>query len=228
MFCMKPILIAGLIASAAITVGAQKSAGAPIVTAKVVERPWIGFGIACSYCSLHDEGGDASWHFGGPPVVMEITPGGPAAGSGLALGDTLTTVNGVDIMSADGGLRFAQIKAGVPVRLGFAHGPTSGIATVVPGSEHSIRLGYDTTGGARDVRDSATARALLGDIGKAIVFERALAVQRSQFTGTVAGADIEVRGRNVQVSSDRGTGKLIIQGDSITVTVKPAGGGRDR
>jgi membrane-associated protease RseP (regulator of RpoE activity) len=226
MFRMSSILLAGLAAIVATPGDAQTRGQARTSAPRVVERPWIGFGVACSYCSLHDEGSNASWHFGGPPVVVEITPGGPAAGSGLAVGDTITAVNGVDIMSADGGRQFAQIKAGVPMRLWFSHGSTSGIATVVPSAKVGIVMGYDTTAGAARARTPTPFAEINRTVDSARAAERARSVQRSQFTGTVAGAEIEVRGQNVQVSSDRGTGKLIIQGDSltVTVTVTPAGG----
>ncbi len=225
MFRMNDVLVAALLLTGAATVAAQTATGVPAAMPKAAARPWLGLGIACGPCSLYTEANKATWDFGAPPVIMEITPGGPAAVAGLAVGDTITGVNGIAIESPEGGRLFGRIRAGEPMRLSFARGTTSGIATVVPLAHPVIELAIDTSRMARAASEIDATRARLE---RAIAAERAGAVRPAQFSGTVAGADIEVRGKNVQVSSDQGAGTLVIKGDSITVTVKPAGGGRSQ
>lgn len=294
-------LAAALLVVAAAPAGAQRTAAG---TGNA--RAWLGFGIACGPCSLHYTSADRSsgvWDFSSPPVVVEVTPNGPAARAGLAVGDTLVAIDGVRITTDEGGRRFAAIRAGVPVRLTWHRAGNTGISKITPvapsaavaasGNEQSLeralvaqeslqaarRLRLDSTqyqaarvrmaqaerelraqaaqlklqqaqaarvqaaadsamkrneaeSQAEMARVRAEAMRVRKEAAQAyaeqerVIAARAHAVGASQFTGTVAGADIEVRGRNVHVSKDGSNGTLVIRGDSLTVVVRPSGGSR--
>jgi membrane-associated protease RseP (regulator of RpoE activity) len=228
--------------SAATVAGGQKPVKEMQMRSGVVRSAWIGFGIACSYCSMRDDSTGRRWTFGGPPVIVEISPNGPAAHSTLSLGDTIKTIDGLDILSPEGGRRFGSITGGVPVRFGFSHGKSSGVATITPYTETAIQTGAEAADSGR-AQSAAQQRAMLKQMMDSAVLERKRemmreaidkqldaamekqhAVQSTQFTGSVAGANIEVRGANVHVTSDESTGTLVIRGDKLVVTVKPAGG----
>ena len=247
-------------------------------------RAWLGFGIVCSECTLRYPQGDAAngrWEFSTPPVVAEVTPSGPAARAGLLVGDTITAIDGTPITSAEGGRRFAQVRAGHGVSFTWRRAGRTGISTVVPMTPGTVALVADRPTAYTEIvermKDSVeramveeeAARALTNwrrahdsevavaakkeaiarkstgvhvpedsvrrvkelvqaTVARQVNVERAVAVGSTQFTGSVAGADIEVRGTNVHVSSDEQAGTLIIRGDRLVVTVKPAGKSEQR
>ena len=83
-----------------------------------VERGWLGFGVACSWCALqtHPDGSEV-WEFKDYPGVVAIDSIGPAARAGLRPGDTLRAIDGFGLLTAEGGRRFGAIRPGDIVRL---------------------------------------------------------------------------------------------------------------
>ena len=95
------------------------------------EEGWLGMGISCSSCSLQNwsrsygrattgvSSGNfrRSWSFAQPPVVYSVEDNGPADRAGLRSGDTLVSVDGYPLTSAEGGRRFANIQPGQAVTL---------------------------------------------------------------------------------------------------------------
>ena len=63
-----------------------------------------------------------------------IDPAGPAAKSGLVVGDVVTSVDGIDITGANAGLAFTlfRVPVGARVSLGLARGAAVTITTVAP------------------------------------------------------------------------------------------------
>jgi membrane-associated protease RseP (regulator of RpoE activity) len=163
-------------------------AALPLVTQQAA-RPWLGFGLSCSQCQWIETAGVGAWTFRSPPVVAEVSPGGPAARAGMRVGDTLTALDGVSFLTEEAGRRFARLEPGQRIRLSFRHG-REGAATLVVARQPSGE----------------------GAKGEGPV----------QFSGTVGGNEIEVRGEGAMVTSDEGTGTLEIRGKNIVVRVRQA------
>ena len=69
-----------------------------------------------------------------PAVVAVVRPGGPAAGSGLRVGDTIASVDGQDITGSNDYLfwSLARVSAGTRLTLGLARGATVTITAGPP------------------------------------------------------------------------------------------------
>ena len=82
---------------------------------------WLGIGLSCSQCSLSVMGnGDMRrWTFSEPPSVFSVDDNGPGDKAGLRIGDVLTAVDGVALVTREGGTRFGSIRPGQTVRLTY-------------------------------------------------------------------------------------------------------------
>jgi hypothetical protein len=114
------------------------------------EEGWLGMGISCSRCSLQSSrisaryrsgrpvavssGGAARWTFSEPPVVFSVEPDGPADRAGLMTGDTLVSIDGHPLTSAQGGERFAGIQPGQAVTLRYRRDGQESEARVTAGA----------------------------------------------------------------------------------------------
>lgn len=85
---------------------------------RIVPRGWFGFGFQCGDCSASFGVTDSAavWRFGTWPRVYSVDVGGPAARAGLRRGDVITHIDGVSILTPDGGRRFGAILPGQSVR----------------------------------------------------------------------------------------------------------------
>ena len=101
---------------AALTPDAQCPAGEP-------PRGDLGIRSVECNCTVRPPRGQApaDWRFRGLPVVREIDPAGPAAGV-LQPGDTIRAIDGVSLLTSDGGARFANVAPQRPVRLTISRG----------------------------------------------------------------------------------------------------------
>jgi membrane-associated protease RseP (regulator of RpoE activity) len=137
-------------------------------------RPLLyGFALECARCRWTREPGNPRpiWEYGEPPMVAAITPGGAAARAGIQVGDTLTAVDGLSILSSEGSRRLSFVRLGDRVSLtlrrsgeattkSFALGPPFpppagdtvvrkariGSMGVVISSEMPVRVTADSTG----------------------------------------------------------------------------------
>ena len=181
---------------------------------------WIGLGVTCTDCLLRHDSSRREWSFSQPPVVADLTPGGPAAKAGLSVGDTITSIDGVATTSALGGLRFANLHVGQTVRFEFTHGSHTGIVDVTPEPVRS-------TIGLRSTADSGSAPARPGrraaDNGRqgSAPADSAFRIGHPQFTGIVPGGLVEAYGSNVVVTTKGANGGLTITGDHVLVVVTP-------
>jgi hypothetical protein len=86
--------------------------------ATVFPRGWFGFSFQCEECTTELSSGDTTtvWRFVSVPEVQSVEPGSPAARAGFQRGDVLTHIDGVSLLSPDGGRRFGSFKPGQVVR----------------------------------------------------------------------------------------------------------------
>jgi membrane-associated protease RseP (regulator of RpoE activity) len=83
-------------------------------------------------CMVHGPDGGGTRHdFSTEPRAWELEPGGPAARA-LREGDQITSIDGVLITTRDGGRRLANLRPGVPLRLGIRRGGAETVVRVVP------------------------------------------------------------------------------------------------
>jgi len=158
-------------------------AAVPFVTQQSA-RPWLGFGLSCSQCEWMEKEGGGAWTFRVPPVVAEVSPGGPAARAGIRVGDTLTALDGVSFLTEEAGTRFARLEPGQRIRLSYRHGRAATATPVVarqPGPAVEDRDGpvqFSGTVGASEIEVRGAGARVISDEG----------------TGT-----LEIRGRNLTV-----------------------------
>jgi S1-C subfamily serine protease len=84
-------------------------------------RGWFGFSIRCNDCGWSRNGDEEfpRWESVTHPEVTRVAPDGPAAAAGIRSGDLITHVDGVSILTPEGGRRFGRLLPGQRVRLGL-------------------------------------------------------------------------------------------------------------
>lgn len=83
-------------------------------------------------CMINARDGHGRRHdFSSEPRVWELEPGGPAS-RGLREGDQITSIDGALITTREGGRRMANLRPGVPVRLGIRRDGAETTVRVVP------------------------------------------------------------------------------------------------
>jgi hypothetical protein len=190
-------------------------------------RGWNGFGLTCRDCgSLPDEPGERpAWEFGTQPEIYFVDPESPAARAGFQIGDVLTHIDGVSLLTPDGGRRFGAIAPGQKVRWTYRRGGRVLNATLVtvprPGERTTPLLELPEQLRAlsqhRDVeRMSSEMRRLAREMERVGLraSERQTAGKRLRYAGTVGGSEVEVRGLDNVVVDD--------SGDEIVITTRDA------
>jgi hypothetical protein len=84
-------------------------------------RGWFGFSIRCNDCGWSRIGHEQypRWESTTHPEVTRVAPDGPAAAAGIRSGDLVTHVDGISILTPEGGRRFGALQPGQRVRLGL-------------------------------------------------------------------------------------------------------------
>jgi hypothetical protein len=104
--------VTAVITATAGTASAQP-AGAP--------RPLLyGFALECDKCGPAPRDASdvaAPWRYAQPPRVVAVAPGGAAARAGVREGDSVTAVDGLSLLTAEGARRFSDVHGGDRVRL---------------------------------------------------------------------------------------------------------------
>jgi hypothetical protein len=197
-------------------------------------RTRLGIGFTCSQCGTRPDSasGGEVWFFSRPPEVTAVDAGGAADRAGIQIGDRIVAVSGAAITTDAGGRAFGAIRPGVAVRLTVAkRNGREDTVTLVPES--------------RDVPAAATAAEAPAPSaaappprtpGAAVPppppapadLRDAPAGLPLRYSGTLAGVEVEVRGKPVMVSSEtQPTRTLVIWSDGLWIRIRvPASGGR--
>jgi S1-C subfamily serine protease len=98
----------------------QTAPAAPPQPTLRAARGWLGIGLRCSWCSSQEQpDGALAWSFEGFPEVVAVDDAGPAGPAGLRPGDLLRAIDGVSLLTAEGGRRFGAVRPGDRVTLTF-------------------------------------------------------------------------------------------------------------
>jgi PDZ domain len=103
---------------------------------------WLGMGVSCSQCSFDTSGnrdGAGRWTFSASPSVFSVDDNGPADRAGLRAGDTLLAIDGVPLITAEGGAAFGSVRPGQKVTLRYRRGGSDHTAILTAGA-HTYRL----------------------------------------------------------------------------------------
>jgi membrane-associated protease RseP (regulator of RpoE activity) len=98
------------------------------------EHGWIGINFDDTSCRAEkrEEGRTEVWVCSIPPMIDTVYQGGPAYVAGIRAGDVIVGVDGFDILTDEGGRRFANIRLGVPVTFWLRRGGDELALTVRP------------------------------------------------------------------------------------------------
>jgi hypothetical protein len=195
-------------------------------------RGWIGVGMDCGDCAIrHDADRTPVWNFDSHPQVSYVDPGSPAATAGIRRGDVLTHVDGVSLLTEEGGRRFGGMRPGKAIRLKLRRGTESPTLVVVPavrpGSEAALPKLQEELRSLTDRKRIDEMRKGLSQIQQRIDrLERqkttATGKQRLRYSGTVGNSDVVVRGLGtVVVSEDEKTGEVVITTNDATIRISP-------
>jgi len=188
---------------------------------------WFGVGLNCGDCGWVMLQDGAVWRSNEFPTIYLVEPGSPAAKGGLQRDDKLTEINGVSLLSEEGGRLFGSVKPGQEVKWTVEReGETKNVTVVAgvrPGSE--LELLQRQLGGIqiKDL-DDEELRKQLEELQKQMNRTRRRmpsTAQRLRWTGSVGDADVTVNGQShVQVTKDEETGELVITTADATIRVK--------
>ena len=155
---------------------------------------WFGFGIGCRRCDVIRENGRTTFAFRSTPQVENVEPGTPAARAGMQRGDRVTHIDATPLTTPAAWRRFSTVQPGQRVSWTFT----------------------------RDGRQqSAVMSAMRRPDARAPLASSRAAGQRLRYSGSVGGAQVEVRGAPVTVSRDSRTGETIIRSSDLTVRIRP-------
>jgi hypothetical protein len=181
---------------------------------------------------LRDQG--SVWKFSEYPAVYSVDKDSPAEEAGMRRGDVLMKIDGIDLLTEEGGRRFASAEPGQTVTWTFRRGGTVRTAQVtaaeVPDNFLRPRLAElraaadrlrSTESGRQDV-ELARLRAELEQLdSNAPALAASPEAQHLRFAGMVGNTNVEVRGlSSVDVSYDNSTGELLIHTTDATIRVK--------
>ncbi len=188
------------------------------------------------------------WRFEEYPTIYSVDPGSPADRAGMRRGDVLTSIDGVSLLSREGGQRFASVEPGQAVTWTYRRGGTVRTVRVMAveppdnAGHAALRANYENLLAAVErlhTSDSAELSPQLAELRSKLASSRtdldldlrlAEMAQETQeqhlrFAGMVGNTNVEVRGLgSVEVTFDNATGELLIRTLDATIRMKaPAG-----
>src|SRR6185503_6298015 len=180
----------------------------PAFKPEALPSGWMGFGLTCQECG--GEARDASrppvWSFGTLPTVSYVDPEGPSARAGVRRGDQLTHIDGVSLLTDEGGKRFGAVKPGQKIRWRLIRdGRPLGLAVVAaerPGDSQEPGLLRDRLRELSQEGKRLSRSREMTDLARRLGELERLApeaaprqsTRRLRYAGSVGGSDIEVRG----------------------------------
>jgi hypothetical protein len=223
----------------------------PEAPTRILPRGWFGFAFLCEECSAKSGKTDSAavWQFSSWPKVYSVDLGSPAARGGLRRGDVITHIDGVSIVTPEGGRRFGAIRPGQAVRWGVvrAGAARSVVARAAERPERRERVALSELRGELSrlnemsdldqlrrelanlnqrierVKLQSAERVRLQDVQRARKVEQP--VRRLRYAGVINGTEVEVRGPgSVIVSESDAKNELVINtGDAVVVIRVPEG-----
>jgi hypothetical protein len=218
---------------------------------RILPRGWFGFGFLCDECSAKSGATDSAavWRFGSWPRVYSVDLGSPAARAGLRRGDVITHIDGVSILTLEGGRRFGAIRPGQAVRWGVVRAGTPRIVVgrAAERPERRERVALSELRGElsrlNEMSDLDQLRRELANLNQRIervklesaeltrlqdlqrVRKVEQPVRRLRYAGVINGTEVEVRGPgSVIVSESDAKNELVINtGDAVVVIRVPEG-----
>jgi membrane-associated protease RseP (regulator of RpoE activity) len=198
---------------------------------QVVPRGWFGVSINCTRCGTERRPEDSTpvWSFDSPPEIYSVEPQSPAARSGVRPGDVLVSIDGVSIVSEDGGRRFGAVRPGQSVKWTVQRGGSTQNLTVVAGTRPDdtrieVKAMLEQMKGLKARGDIENLDAQMQQLEAELDRLRAESASRSRrlrYAGSVGGSDVEVRGLGNVVVDDSGD-EIVITTRDANIVIRPA------
>jgi len=213
---------------------APRSSETPSFRPEALPQGWLGIGLTCQDCGGQVGEGEKApiWSFGTLPTISYVDPEGPSARAGLRRGDQLTHIDGVSLLSPEGGRRFGAVKPGQVVKWRLIREGSPKVIAVraVPRPGDDAPDFGPLREQLRAIRDSKRqleSREMRDLMRKLSELDRnapevARAQKRLRYAGSVGGSDVEVRGLGNVVVDDSGDEVVIVTRDA-TIRIKPGG-----
>lgn len=184
---------------------------AGVSTAAAQGSGYLGIAIGCSDCGMRLEQGKWSWLFSSPPTVEALEASGPAARSGMRVGDALIAVDGLALTSPAGARRFADVAPGQTAVLTFRRQGVTNTATVIATRRPAAVPDQPSIAGA-EAPPALSGRGPRAD-------------SPVRFSGGVSGLSVEVRGSpDVTVLMDERECGAVILTPTHRISLAPPGG----
>lgn len=214
-------------------------------------RARLGIGMSCSNCrqAFDRETGKVAWTFSGPIEVTGVEAGGPADEAGIQIGDLIAAVDGHALETPAGAAAFSSMKPGEAVRLTVVkRNGTRTAVTAIPEEAYAaaVPLSEIATSG-RTPSAVDTVRVSRGVVVSPEPPEPAVVSRPApparvvspgvsspppptglplRFTGSMGGAEVEIRGDPVTVTETENGRILLITSDGLWIRIRlPEGGG---
>jgi PDZ domain-containing protein len=209
---------------------------APQPPGLVTPRGWFGFGFTCDECIARRAVRDSApvWTFTSLPRVYSVDLGSPAARAGLQRGDVLARIDGVSILSPDGGRRFGRIQPGQSVRLTVVRdgAPRELVAQAIERPERRATMALLDLRGElsrlNGLTDTDQLRRQINELNREMERSRArddartrldvrtYSTRRLRYAGVIGDAEVEVRGPSSVIVSQTGDNEMVITvGESV-------------
>jgi hypothetical protein len=198
---------------------------------KLAANGWLGVGLDCGDCGWVKLKDSTAWRSNEFPTIYYVDPGSPAQKGGLQRGDVLTEINGVSLLSEEGGLLFGGVKPGQELKWTLRRDGDTKNVTVVAGvrpgalGEYATQMEQLRELGRIELNglDEGELRKQMVQMQKALdaTRMRTPGTQRLRYTGSVGNAEVTVKGQaHVQVTTDEETGEMVITTADATIRIK--------
>ncbi len=198
---------------------------------------WMGIGLVCQDCggAMPEQGDIPVWTFGTLPTISYVDPEGPAARAGLRRGDQLTHIDGVSLLTPEGGRRFGAVKPGQKVRWTLVRDGSSrtfAVTAVARPDDRGVKIdelratmrALRNAQGDRFDREMRAMQLQIDALDRSRMVLGDRAEKRLRYAGSVAGSDVEVRGLGNVVVDDSGD-EIVITTRDATIRIHPSAKG---